>query len=85
MLTLSSQIKTMLMLEFDCDMPNEATLLETFGDSLDRVNFIADLESIFAIQITNEEVSQLKTVEDLIGVVAKHVSYTKPRDEATKV
>lgn len=85
MLTLSAQIKTMLMLEFECDMPNESTALDTFGDSLDRVNFIADLEQIYKVEISNDEVSNLVTVEDLIGVVAKHVTDSSTSNEAPKV
>lgn len=85
MLTLSSQIKTMLMLEFSCDMPNEATLLESFGDSLERMQFYLELEKTYMVVIPDEDLSQLKTVEDLIGVVAKYVSYSVTRNETKDI
>jgi len=51
--------------------PTPETLLADLGvDSLGFIELIADIESVFNLNITNEDIDKLKTVGDVIKLVS---------------
>lgn len=45
------------------------TALNTLGDSLDFVDFLAEVEAAFDIDLGNERIAQIRTVGDLTAAV----------------
>ncbi len=51
----------------------ESTFLEDLGaDSLDAVELVMAIEAEFDISVADEELEQLKTVQDLLNVIEEY-------------
>ncbi len=61
-------------LEVDpADVKPESTFLEDLGaDSLDAVELVMAIEAEFDISVADEELEQLKTVQDLLNVIEEY-------------
>ena len=46
-------------------------------DSLDLITIITDLEKQYNIILSNEEVSQIKTVAEAVNVIERHIAQSK--------
>ena len=51
----------------------DSTFEELNMDSLDGITIITDLEKQYNIILSNEEVSQIKTVAQAVDIVEKHI------------
>jgi len=59
----------------DSDPSNNDDLSKTLGlDSLDYMNVLMNCESEFGIIIPHEDLDDIKTVQDIINIVKKHLS-----------
>ena len=60
---------------------DEITMDSTFEglnmDSLDGITIITDLEKQYNIVLSNEEVSQIRTLAQAVDVIEKHISQKK--------
>lgn len=67
------KIREIIVEQLDVDpeaVTPEATFLEDLGaDSLDAVELVMEIENAFDISVPDEELEQLKTVQDLINVI----------------
>lgn len=53
----------------DASKVGESTELNTLGDSLDFVDFLSDVEKEFDIELSNEQIGDLRTVGDLLSAI----------------
>lgn len=63
-------------LDVDTDkVQSKSSFIEDLGaDSLDIVEIIMSFEEEFGIEITDKDAEQLKTVQDVLDYLTKHVS-----------
>ena len=54
-----------------------STFEELNMDSLDLITIITDLEKQYNIILSNEEVSQIRTIRQAVDVIEKHISQNK--------
>lgn len=53
----------------------QANALEDIGiDSLDVLELVFAIENRFSISIKNEELTEIETIDDLVGLVQHHVT-----------
>jgi acyl carrier protein len=55
----------------------DSTFEELNMDSLDAITIITDLEKQFNIILSNEEVSQIRTLAHAVDVIEKHITQKK--------
>ncbi|RQP22225.1 acyl carrier protein [Piscinibacter terrae] len=56
-------------LEMEPDAVDKADRLEDHGDSLAFLDLVSEVEKVFDIRISNEELDKLTSFADLVGVV----------------
>lgn len=63
-------------LDVDADkVQNKSSFIEDLGaDSLDIVEIIMSFEEEFGLEIPDKDAEQLKTVQDVLDYLAKHVA-----------
>lgn len=77
MADIETRVKEIIAEQLKVDDPasitNEASFIDDLGaDSLDTVQLIMELESEFNIEITDEESTKIKTVQDAIDFIKAH-------------
>ena len=55
----------------------DSTFEELNMDSLDGITIITDLEKQYNIILSNEEVSQIRTVAQAVDIIEKHLAQNK--------
>lgn len=61
-------------LEIEQDKISEVTTFDELGaDSLDLVDVIADIESEYEVEISDEEIGRVKTVEDIEKLLSERI------------
>lgn len=75
-MTIEESVKTIIVKQLRVDAEEvkpEASFIEDLGaDSLDIVQLVMALEEEFQIDIPDEDVENLRTVQDVINYIKKH-------------
>lgn len=65
--------------KLDAQTLNESTELTTLGDSLDFLEFLADIENAFKIELSTDQLVEASTVGELLNVIEATVA-AQPKD-----
>ena len=58
-----------------CDVKSDSKFIDNLGaDSLDELELILAIEEEFDIEISDEEIEEIKTVQQAIDCVKKHLA-----------